>query len=140
MNSNSNKKRVAFRVGLSLGSLAVAIGIGVGGFLIGSQSSAAANSAYRTGYSQASYNFCNLKFSTGTDAGRPYSDDIRVYEYVPKNVLVADAVCTDDQVKTWNSAQKAAGSQERACKLDPDIARITGVLAAAECVATDSLN
>ncbi|QNE45865.1 hypothetical protein F1C58_02370 [Glaciihabitans sp. INWT7] len=140
MSITSNKKRVAFRVGLSLGSLAVATGIGVGGFLIGSQSSALADSAYQTGYSQASYNFCNLKFSIGVDAGKAYSDDIRVYEYVPKNVLVADAVCTDDQVKAWNSAQRAAGSPERACKLDLDVARITGVLAAAECVATDSLN
>ncbi|PPH21699.1 hypothetical protein [Rathayibacter toxicus] len=140
MKNISTKKRVAFRVGLSLGSLAVATAIGVSGFLIGSQSSAAADAAYQTGYSQASYNFCNLKFSTGVDAGKPYSDDIRAYEYMPKNVLVADALCTDDQVKTWNSAQKAAGSPERACKLDLDIARITRVLAAAECVATDSLN
>ncbi len=140
MNIISTKKNVAFRVVLSLGSLAVATAIGVSGFLIGSQSSAATGSAYRAGYSQASYNFCNLKFSTGTDAGKPYSDDIRVYEYVPKDVRVADAVCTDDQVKAWNSAQKAAGSPERACKLDLDIARITEVLAAAECVASDSLN
>ena len=140
MNITSAKKRVAFRVGVSLGSLAVVTAIGFSGFLAGSQSPAATNSAYQAGYSQASYNFCNLKFSTGADAGKPYSDDIRVYEYVPKNVLVADAVCTDDQVKAWNSAQKAAGSPERACKLNLDNAIITGVLAAADCVATDSLN
>ena len=140
MNITSTKKKIALRVGVSLGLLAVVTVIGLCGFLTGSKSSAAANWAYHAGYSQASYNFCNLKFSTGADAGRPYSDDIRVYEYVPQNVLVADAVCTDDQVKAWNSAQKAAGSPERACKLDLDNALIAGVLAVAECVATDSLN
>ncbi|SKA80762.1 hypothetical protein SAMN06295879_0239 [Agreia bicolorata] len=140
MNISMAKKNVVARAGLGVGSLAIAAAIGAGGYALGSQSSWVANSAYQNGYNQASYNFCNLKFSTGADAGKPYTDDIREYDHVPANVLVADAVCTDGQVKAWNSAQESAGSPERACKLDLDIAYIVGALDAAECVVTDSLN
>ncbi|MGA1836415.1 hypothetical protein VD659_05720 [Herbiconiux sp. 11R-BC] len=139
MNISMTRKSVA-RTGLTLGLLAIAAALGVGGYALGSQYSWVANSAYQDGYSQASYNFCNLKFSSGVDAGKPYTDDIRVYEYVPDDVFVADAVCTDDQVREWKSAQESAGSPERACKLDLDIAYIVGALDAAECVVIDLLN
>ena len=136
----TNQRRVIKRAVLGASTALVAVALGAGGYYLGSQSSWVADSAYQDGYGQASYNFCNLKFSTGVDGPEPYSDDIRVYEYIPKDVLVADAVCTDDQVRSWNAAQADAGSPERACKLDLDIAYIVSALSAAECVAPESLN
>jgi hypothetical protein len=136
----TNQRKVTKRAAVGVAAILAAATLGAGGFYLGSQSSWVANSAYQNGYHQASDDFCNLKSSAGVDASKPYSDDIRVYEYVPENVLVADAVCTDDQVRSWNAAQADAGSPERACKLDLDIAYIVSALSAAECVAPESLN
>ena len=120
--------------------LTASLGIAaVGGFFTGTDSSALTQSAYNAGYSQSSYNFCNVKFTTG-EGSKPYTNDIRHYDYVSKNTIVADAVCTNDQVRSWNEAQAAAGSPTRACKLDYSAVAITDVLAAAQCIAPESLN
>jgi hypothetical protein len=111
----------------------------VGGFYIGADSSASTQTAYNAGYSQASYNFCNVKFTTGKGS-KPYTDDMRHYDFVPAHTIIADAVCTDDQVRSWNEAQSKDASPLRACKLDFKAAEVVGVLSAAECIATESLN
>jgi hypothetical protein len=139
MTINTDSRRISHRVGWIGGACLSALALGAGGFILGSQSTLAAQSAYNAGYSQASTNFCNLQFTSGPDA-RPFSDDLRRYEFVPENVLVADASCTDDQVKWWNSAQVSAGSPERACKLDMSTVSVTLMPTAAECFATEAFN
>lgn len=137
MNIGITKRRTIIRTGVITASTALLATVLGAVFVAGTHSSWMTNSAYQNGYQQASYNFCNLKY---TDQNDPFTDDIRSYEFVPKHTIVADAVCTDAQVLAWNEAQEDASSVERACKLDLSSSVFTVSLAMAPCVAPEQLN
>ena len=140
MSTTTTPKTTSRQKVMAAVAVAASLGIAaVGGFLMGADSSIAAHAAHEAGYRQASTDFCNVKFSNGKES-KPITEDIRHYDYVPADTIVADAVCTDDQVRHWNEAQERAGSPIRACKLDYDLVHITLVMSVAECIAPESLN
>jgi hypothetical protein len=132
-------RRVTRMVLTTASSVLLIASAAVSGYIVGGKTNWAAISAHAAGYEQARYDFCNVKFTAGS-RGKPYTDDLRRYEYVPKNTIVADAVCTDEEVRDWNAAEKADGSKLRACKLDLAATDVTGILSAAPCVASEALN